>query len=503
MNFIMEFWKRITTALESQLTAITSFMVQVQNWGNRAAQVAQQKVQKAIQTLLKKPNSKEDYWRFGGLYFSKRFVVMACVVVGVIGFLFVNMIYPWAEGKLWTANIGLDTEKYTKFEGRARVYDQMGVMVYEGSLSKGHPEGYGIQYTADGKVIYKGNFEGGKYKGKGERYNSEGIVIYDGMFENNLYQGEGKLFNDIGKMIYMGSFDSGMRSGYGVEFDPDTNLKKYQGSFENDVRSGNGVEFEADGTTIKYTGMFKDGVYSGTGKAYVDNILLYEGEFANGVYDGQGTLYDLDMGTALYVGEFKAGLYNGEGTLYDPSTSVIIYKGTFSAGKKQGEGTAYDKLGSETFSGKFRSDGIDYISYLGANPGKVTDEFGEPSYKTETDGRMILTYLSLDTSAVFKVDQEKGEYVCEKIILGVKNEFMGLGTRSTAIERRNVMGEPYSSINYSCPSFYKTVFSNLSININDISSVPTDKYIMDKYFVRFYFNEGRTELKCVEIGALS
>ena len=54
MNFIVEFWKRITTALESQLTAITSFMVQIQNWGNRAAQVAQQKVQKAIQTLLRK-----------------------------------------------------------------------------------------------------------------------------------------------------------------------------------------------------------------------------------------------------------------------------------------------------------------------------------------------------------------------------------------------------------------------------------------------------------------
>ncbi|MBR2578555.1 MAG: hypothetical protein IKE41_00240, partial [Clostridia bacterium] len=281
-----------------------------------------------------------------------------------------------------------------------------------------------------------------------------------------------------------------------------TKLKKYQGNFENDARSGSGIEFEADGSTIKYTGAFKDGVYSGMGKAYTDGNLLYEGEFANGVYQGQGTLYDLDMGVARYVGEFKAGLYDGEGTLYDPSTSVIIYKGSFSAGKKQGEGTAYDKLGSQTFSGTFRSDGIDYISYLGAKPDKVTEEFGEPSFKTETDGRMILTYLSLDTSAVFKVDEEKGEYVCEKIVLGVKNEFMGLGARSTAIERRNVMGEPYSSINYSCPNFYKTVFSNLSININDISSVPTDKYIMDKYFIRFYFNEGRTELKCVEIGAL-
>ena len=76
---------------------------------------------------------------------------------------------------------------------------------------------------------------------------------------------------------------------------------------------------------------------------------------------------------------------------------------------------------------------------------------------------------------------------------------MGLGSKSTAIERRQVMGDPFSSINYSCPDYYKTVFANLSINFNNINRIPSDKYIMDKYFIRFYFNEGRTELKSVEI----
>lgn len=503
MAVIGDIFKRITTTLESQLTAVTSFMVQVQNFGNRAAQWAQQKVQRFTQTLLKKPSSKADYWRFFGLYFSKRFVLMFSIVVGVLGYLMVNTVYPWAEGRLWVANISLNTEKYMKFEGRANVYDSMGVLVYSGSLSKGHPEGYGVQYTAAGKLLYKGNFEGGKYKGTGEMYNTDGSMIYSGEFANNFYEGEGKLFNDIGKVIYMGAFASGMRSGYGVEYNPDTNLKKYQGNFENDARSGNGVEFDSDGSTIKYSGAFKDGVYSGKGKMYESGVLLYEGEFANGLYEGSGTIYDLDMGTAQYSGEFKAGLYDGEGTLYDVNTSVIIYKGTFSNGKRQGSGTSYDKLGSETFSGTFRSDGIDFIAYLGAAQDKVISEFGEPSYKTENDGRMILTYLGLDASVVFKINEEKGEYACEKIVLGIKNEFMGIGSQSTAIERRNIMGEPFSSINYSCPNYYKTIFSNLAININNISSVPSDKYILGNYFIRFYFNEGRTELKCVEICALN
>ena len=76
---------------------------------------------------------------------------------------------------------------------------------------------------------------------------------------------------------------------------------------------------------------------------------------------------------------------------------------------------------------------------------------------------------------------------------------MGLGAQSTAVERRSVMGEPFSSINYSCPDYYRTVFSNLAINIDNVEKVPSDKYIMENYFIRFYFNEGRTELKCIEI----
>ena len=108
----------------------------------------------------------------------------------------------------------------------------------------------------------------------------------------------------------------------------------------------------------------------------------------------------------------------------------------------------------------------------------------------------------MDASLIFKIDTEKGEYVCDKIMLGIKEKFMGLGAQSSAVERRSVMGEPFSSINYSCPKYYSKVFSHLSININNISKVPSDKYIMDNYFIRFYFNDGRTELKCIEIGSI-
>lgn len=502
MSMIGDIFSRITTTLQSQVTALTAFVVQLQNVGTRAAQAVQQKVQKFLQSMLKDPRSKKDYWEFFGLYFSKRFVVMSLIVLSAVGYFAVYHVYPWAEGKVWTANMRIDAPKYTKFNGKARVYNTDGKLIYEGTLDKGSPNGEGVQYDYNGNLIYKGSFDTGKYSGQGELYNSNGVMIYSGSFSNNNYEGEGKLFNDIGKVIYVGNFSVGQRSGIGIEYDPSNQLKKYYGEYANDVRNGKGVEYEENGTSIKYEGEFKDGLYGGQGKLYSGGNLLYSGAFSSGFYEGEGNLYDVDTGALQYTGEFKNGVYDGTGKLYDVGTSVVVYEGNFSKGKKQGSGTSFDKLGSQQFNGNFRGDSIDYIGYLGKSPEDVKVEFGQESYRSEVDGKLIVTYLNMDASLVFKVDSEKGEYVCDKIILGVKEKFMGLGAQSTAVERRSVMGEPFSSINYNCPSYYSTVFSHLAININKITSVPSDKYIMDNYFIRFYFNDGRTELKCIEIGSI-
>lgn len=499
MSVFKDIMSRISTTLQTQITAMTAFLVDIQNSATRVSQLIQQKIQKFFQTLLGEPKSKKDYWRVFGIYLSKRFVCISAVVIGVAVYLITFHAIPWAEGKLWTANLKLDTAKYTKFNGKAKVYDPMGKLVFEGSLQNGSPEGQGTQYDSSGNVVYKGNFEAGKYSGEGELYDSTGTLIYSGSFKSNLYEGSGKLYNSIGKLIYTGEFAAGQKSGRGTQYNPDTALKKYYGEHANDVPNGNGVEYEEDGASVRYEGSFKDGVYGGEGKLYSNNALKYFGNFAKGIYNGNGNLYDIDTGVLTYTGEFKDGLYDGSGILYDPTTQVIIYSGEFSKGKKQGSGKSYDKLGSELFAGNFRGDSIDYIAYLKKTPDDFSKEFGQETYKTETNGKMIITYKNLDASAVFKVDEEKGEYVCEKIFLGTNEKFMGLGSSSSAIERRSVMGDPFSSINYSCPEYYKNVFANLGININNIKSIPCDKYVLDNYFIRFYFNEGRTELKCIEI----
>lgn len=502
MSVISDIFSRVTTGIQTQLTSISTLMVKVKNFGNRAAAYAQQKIQTLAQNLTRDPKAKEDYVRVFGLYISKKFTTISIIVLGVLGYLLIYQLIPWAEGKVWTTNLKIDTIKYTTFNGKSRVYNQNDQLIYQGNLTNGKPEGAGKQYFLNGKLKYNGNFQAGKYHGEGELFGEDGIIMYSGMFENNNYHGEGKLYNNIGKIIYVGSFEVGQRSGKGIEYDPDTMLKTYYGDWVNDVKNGYGVDYEEDGASIRYEGNFKDGSYGGEGMLYVNGVLEYSGNFANGLYNGTGNLYNLDTGALIYAGEFKDGLYDGAGILYDQNTSTILYNGTFSKGKKQGAGTSYDKLGSTEFTGDFRGDSIDYIKYLGKSPEDVTAEFGQETYKTEVDDKLIITYLGLDASVVFKIDEELGAYACEKIILGIKKEFMGLGAQSTAVERREVMGEPFSSINFSCPNYYKTVFSNLAININNTNAIPCDKYMLDKYFIRFYFNDGRTELKCIEICSL-
>lgn len=490
---------RIVSTVQSQLAGMTTWVFKLQNTGTQLAQSAQQKLQRFMHTLTKKPASKADYWKAFGLYFSKRFVIMSIVITGVFGYLGISYAYPWAEGKLWAATIKVDSGKYAGFSGKAKIIDTDGTLIYVGRLEKGNPNGYGTQYNSDGTVLYEGNFKSGKYNGEGRLYNSERVLIYDGEFVNNKYDGKGKFYNDIGRILYSGEFAAGQKSGKGVEYDPNTGLRTYYGKFENNVHQGNGVVFDKDGESVLYEGNFEAGIYEGAGKLYQNGNLVYSGNFSNNAYDGEGSLYDTETGALVYTGGFKEGMYDGQGKLYDKSTSTVIYEGKFSKGKKQGEGSSYDSLGSQSFSGTFRSDSIDYIEYLGSTVDAVIEKFGKESYRTEVDNKLILTYLSLDASIVFKVDSEKGVYVCEKVLIGTKDTFMGLGAQSTAVERREVMGEPFSSVNYNMPNYYKTILQNLSININDLTKVPSDKYIMDKYFIRFYFNEGRTELKGIEI----
>lgn len=497
MNIISSIKTVFTNQTGKIKNIYNSFNREVSSVGKKIAK----KLQKFIDILMNPPKDKNDYVKLGKFYFSKRFVIIASIVVVVLGFVIVKYAYPWADGHLWTATVKVNSDKYNSFSGRAKVKNYDGRIIYIGDMADGKITGKGTQYDLEGNVVYIGQFENGEYSGEGEQY-SNGIVIYSGMFSKSLYEGEGKLYDSQGKLIYSGSFSVGQKSGKGVEYDASTGNKLYYGDFVSNLREGKGTEYTLDNRYTLYEGDFVAGKYEGSGRLYEEGKLKYQGDFVGGVFEGKGTLYDIATNHVIYEGEFAAGKYNGEGTLYDPTTTKIIYKGNFEGGFKSGEGSSYDRFGGISFNGEFKDDNVNYINYMGKSLEDVKSEFGKENYQTSTKGKTILTYLGLNVSLVFKADEDTGSYVCEKVVMGNKYTFMGLGAKSSSEDVKNVMGSPYSSIKYSFADYYATIFKQLSINLSSSDTPPSDKFIMDGYFIRFYYNQNKTQILAVEVSSV-
>lgn len=500
----MKMHSGIFTTLKT--TVLNKFNVrQIRTGLNSKLQKVKQKVVKfltdIINTLMKKPKDKSDYVKVGKVYLSKRFLIISSTVLAIAIFAIAKYVYPWADGHLWTANVKVNSKKYSTFSGKAKLKDKNGYVIYKGDMVSGKIEGYGTQYDLNGNVIYIGDFVDSQYSGKGELYN-ENVIVYRGDFEQSLYQGSGQLFDKDGNTTYSGEFAMGQKSGKGVEYNASTGLKRYYGEFANDLREGKGTEYGNDGSTVVYEGDFLAGQYGGEGKLYKNGVVQYVGAFANGLYEGEGTLYDVDSKSVKYIGSFVAGLYQGTGSLYDINTKKVIYTGEFEAGYRKGAGESYDRLGGITFSGDFRDDNIDYINYIGKDLDEVKEQFGKESYKTTKSDVMVLTYLGIDTSIVFREDKESGKFSCEKFIMGIKYPFKGLTADSTKEEIEAVMGKSFSSINFKFPDYYDISFNDLSINLRSKTPAPSDKFLMDNYFVRFYYNADRSEIRAIEVASI-
>lgn len=500
-GMLSQIFSRISSTVQTKISSISKLTNKIQNFSNNIIQKIQEKATEFLNIMTAKPKSKADYWKIAGVYFAKKFVITSFFVLGALAYVYVNVVIPNFEGKLWHAKLNVNSNKAQQFSGKAKIYDIDGTFIYQGEMNSGTPNGSGTQYDLDGRLIYKGQFKGGRYNGVGELYDpSSGKLIYSGNFENNKYEGIGQLLNSFGKVTYSGNFKSGMKSGKGTEYDPKSGFKKYYGEFENGKYEGKGVVYNAN-ETITYEGDFKDGLFDGQGKKYQNGHLIYDGGFKAGKYSGSGILHDEASGNIIYSGEFSEGSYSGSGKLYDNYSFKIAYEGEFENGKKSGNGTLYDKLGVPVFSGEFKDNAINYMGNFGLTLDKFIEKFGQYTSQIVSDGKKILLYSPIDSAMVFE-ENEDGEYVFTRVILGTKNEFMGIGKESSVVERRNILGQAFVSTDYNLKSYQKSAFSVLKINIDKNYLIPTDKYIFEKYFIRFFMNPDRSEIQAIEVGRL-
>ena len=68
--------------------------------------------------------------------------------------------------------------------------------------------------------------------------------------------------------------------------------------------------------------------------------------------------------------------------------------------------------------------------------------------------------------------------------------------------RPNILSHVSVFIDYDLKKYQKSAFSVLKININNNYLIPTDKYIFENYFIRFFLNSDRSQIQAIEVGKL-
>lgn len=174
-----------------------------------------------------------------------------------------------------------------------------------GCLKGSCDEGYGMKYY-DFKDRFFGYFKDGKRDGYGAYYWDDG-TRWVGQFKENLLTGYGTYFFTTGEK-YVGFFVDSKRNGWGINYDPNTGVKKIGYWKDNNLVTPKSTLLK-EGTTGCISGDCKNGY----GK-YVYNNGYYEGNFKNGYRNGEGQ-YFFDIGD-YYIGNFADNKFNGKGTYY-------------------------------------------------------------------------------------------------------------------------------------------------------------------------------------------
>ncbi len=427
-------------------------------------------VRAQVKSMTRRPSSKADYVRFGGVYLSKRFLGLSVIAIVLVVTVFTTVLYPWLEGRLWTPTILLNSGKLASYTGPAHIRNDMGVVIYSGDVAAGALTGQATQYDAQGNLVYTGQFLNAAYDGYGSLY-VDGVLRYEGDFSENLYNGEGRLYDENGSLIYQGAFSQGLRSGRGMEYRPDTHTLLYYGDFVNDLWEGTGVVYEADGTTVRYRGDLVAGLYEGEGSYYENGALVYQGQFSRGLFEGTGTLYD------------------GQG--------AVLYQGAFSQGQRSGAGTVYDAIGAPLYSGEFLENNVNYMGYLGAAPADIAAAFGSPGYTAAEGNYQVLTYLNLGASFLC-VGDDTGLYTCQMVLTDVEEGFLDITPDATEEELQGLLGQRFSTLTLELTAERAAAAGQLSLGLPDSGRV--DKYLMSSYYIKLYYDAAGESIAAIECG---
>lgn len=288
-------------------------------------------------------------------------------------------------------------------QGEGTLYDENGLVAYQGNFAGGLQNGRGKAYEA-GVLVYDGAFVDGQYDGAGELY-ADGDLVYKGAFSQGRYEGTGELYQN-GDLVYRGAFSGGAQNGFGTAYQG--GVKAYEGSFVNGAYSGEGTLFYPSGKRA-YVGAFASGLQDGEGAAYRENgEICYKGSFAEGLYDGDGVYYlEGDGGTVRAA--FAAGRADGAIQWY--VNGKLWYDGSADDLTPDGFGTLYARNGKAVYAGEMDRGTLDGAWLLSLPVEDLRKAFCEATL-TEADnaaGGFLIVNQELGLTALCSYRQEDAE----------------------------------------------------------------------------------------------
>lgn len=348
---IVMLWRMIKSACLRPFRSIYARFRRATNLTRQASSVVP-KLVKSATSIKAKPSKREDYIDAGHVYIAKSLIFIIIAAIIAIWLLGQFVIWPWMQGKWFTAKLYEQEQKVEGYTGRVKLYydeDKMQI-AFHGKLEDGVKTGKGTEYYENGIESFIGSYdEAGLYTGNGKMQDENGNTLYTGEFAQGLYEGEGKLYQNA-QLIYEGDFVQGERTGKGKAYE--NGALVYDGEFAEGIYQGAGKTYHANGQVAAECLTFMEGQPDGMAIFYNENgTKAYEGSVTMGVKQGEGTLYDAE-GKKVYSGTFAANVYEGAGTEYYAGGEKK-YEGSFVGGAYSGEGKLMRKDGAVLYEGDF------------------------------------------------------------------------------------------------------------------------------------------------------
>ena len=285
--------------------------------------------------------------------------------------------------------------------GPCKLYDESGILFFEGYLENGYRQGSGKEYDEKGYVVFEGFYDKGKKlnivrmkekRGYWKEYDEKGKLMsiskrdslgrktgicyfYDdkchisriSKWENGEEIGDCgycEIFDENSRIWYKGYFENGIQDGYGKEYD-EKGYVVFEGFYDkgkklNIVRMkekrGYWKEYDEKGKlmSISERDIFgrKTGIcYFYDDKCHISKISTWvNGEEISILKQFSGNIMiEYIDGIRRYEGCFRDSFrdnypYQGQGKEYAEDGVTLVYKGYFRNGKRHGKGISYKNM---------------------------------------------------------------------------------------------------------------------------------------------------------------